>query len=204
MKECAHVFLETTGIKASVTMGTPDQWIDRARQAADLIYGGAEYMMTDFIAAYPGMVDEATATNLHTREVGIIVRPGNPAGIRALADLGRDNIRILNVELEKMEALQGRGPVAGDRISLSVLTGKEAFEAWPSRTEIDAWITYRSWHIKLQDSSDFVHLPTDERLLRATPIAITTISKHRREAESFIGFLKSHKGHGIFQRWGWE
>ena len=204
MLECAESFREVNGIEVEVAMGTPDQWMDRARENADLIYGGAEYMMSDFIAAYPGMVDETSVTNLFAREVGIIVRPGNPAGITALADLGRGNIRILNVQLEKMEALQNRANLGSDSVSLSVLTGKEAFEAWPSRTDIDAWITYRSWHVKLGESSDFVHLPPAERLLRATPIAITALSKHRREAGAFIEFLRSDRGRKIFQKWGWE
>lgn len=204
MTECAHAFRETGGTEAVVTMGTPGQWIDRARESGDLIYGGAEYMMSDFIAAYPGVVDEATVTNLYQREVGIIVRKGNPAGITALSDLGRKGLHILNVELERMETLQGRAPGIMENISLSVVTGKEGFEAWPSKTRIDAWITYRSWHVKLKDSSDFVGLGPDERIFRATPIAVASMSKHRREAGAFIGFLKSDRARGIFQKWGWE
>lgn len=204
MNECAHAFHETGGIEAVVTMGTPGQWIDRARESGDLIYGGAEYMMSDFIAAYPGIVDETTVTNLYTREVGIIVRKGNPAGISALTDLGRKGIRVLNVELEKMEALQNKAAGIRENISLSVLTGKEAFDAWPLETQIDAWITYRSWHVKLEDSSDFVRFPQDDKLFRATPVAITAFSKNRSRAETFIGFLKSDRARGIFQKWGWE
>jgi len=82
--------------------------------------------------------------------------------------------------------------------------GKEAHDMWPQRTDIDAWITYRSWHVKLGDSSGFVRLPPGERLLRATPIAVASLSRRRDEARAFIEFLKSDRGHQIFRKWGWE
>lgn len=204
MAECARTFHEATGTEVAVAMGTPEQWIETAREKGDLIYGGAEYMMSDFISSYPGMVDESTVTNLYTREVGIIVRKDNPSGIATLNDLGRKGMRILNVELEKMEELQGKAPGIKENISISVLTGKEAFELWPSETGINAWITYRSWHVKLKEYADFVQLPPGDRLFRATPVAIASASKNRAGAEAFIGFLLSEKAHGIFQKWGWE
>ena len=108
MAECARAFRETTGTEVAVVMGTPNQWIEEAREKGDLLYGGAEYMISDFISSYPGMVDESTVTNLYTREVGIIVRKDNPSGIATLNDLGRKGMCVLNVELEKMEALQNK------------------------------------------------------------------------------------------------
>lgn len=204
MTESALAFFQRTGTEVFVMMGTPDQWMALARAGADCIYGGAEYMMTDLAAEYPDMIDTASITNLHTREVGVIVRPGNPLGISTLADLGRKNAKILDIGLEKMEQLQRRASIQADSISLSVQTGKEGFDAWPVRTDIDAWITYRSWHVKLSGASDFVRLPPDETVFRKTPIAITRNSSKRAEAREFIEFLKSGPGHAIFQRWGWE
>ena len=204
MMESALAFFQRTGIEVFVMMGTPDQWIPLARVSADCIYGGAEYMMTDLMAAYPDMIDTASITNLHAREIGIIVRPGNPLGISSLTDLGRKNARILDIQLEKMEQLQDRASLNADAVSLSVLTGKEGFDAWPLRTDIDAWITYRSWHVKLAGTSDFVRLPPGEVVLRQTPIAIARRSSKQREAQQFIKFLKSEPGHRIFQKWGWE
>ncbi|MBP1749338.1 MAG: hypothetical protein H6Q52_1877 [Deltaproteobacteria bacterium] len=204
MMESALAYFQRTGIEVFVMMGTPDQWMALARLSADCIYGGAEYMMTDFIAEFPDMIDTESITNLHAREIGIIVRPGNPLGISSLTDLCRKNARVLDIRLEKMEQLQNRASIQGDAISLSVLTGKEGFDIWPIRTDIDAWITYRSWHVKLAGSSDFVRLPPEERVHRKTPIAIVRNSSKRPEAEKFIEFLTSESGHMIFQKWGWE
>ncbi len=204
MMESALAFFQKTGIEVFVMTGTPEQWISFARASADCFYGGTENMMADLIAAYPDMIDMTSLTNLHAREVGIIVRPGNPLGIASLADLSRKNARMLDIRLEKMEQLQNRASIRTEAVSLSVLTGNEGFHAWPLRTDIDAWITYRSWHVKLADTSNFVRLPPDEIVLRATPIAIARNSSKRFEAEKFIEFLKSESGHVIFQRCGWE
>ncbi len=204
MMESALAYFQRTGIEVFVMMGTPDQWMPFARASADCIYGGAEYMMTDLAAEYPDMIDTASITGLHSREIGIIVRPGNPLGISSLADLGRKNARILDIRLEKMEELQELASIDPDAVSLTVMTGKEGYDAWPLRPDIDAWITYRSWHVKMTDTSDFVRLPPAEIAFRKTPIAITRNSSKPSEAQKFIEFLKSKPGHAIFQKWGWE
>ena len=204
MMESALAFFQQTGIEVFVMTGTPDQWMGFARASADCIYGGAEYMMTDLMEQYPGVIDAASITNLHARQVGIIVRPGNPLSITSLADLGRSNARVLDIRLEKMIELQNRAAIQADAVSLSVLTGKEGCDAWPVRTDIDAWITYRSWHVKLAGVSDFVRLPPHEIVLRYTPIAIAHNSSKRVLAQQFIEFLRSDPGHGIFKKWGWE
>lgn len=204
MSECAEQFAGMNAIRVVITKGTPEQWIERARNDADMIYGGAEYMLDDFIAAYPGIVDPAAVINLHARAVGIIVKKGNPRNIRGLADLGLPAVKILNVELEKMEDLQNRVPGVREKIKFSVLTGEEGADKWLSSSSPDAWITYRSWHIKLKDHTEFVPLSGKDALSRWTPIGITKTSPQRGMGYEFISFLKSGQGHSIFRRWGWQ
>jgi accessory colonization factor AcfC len=50
-------------------------------------FNGAEYMLNPFMSDYPKLVDPATRRELYARRTGILVRPGNPKGIRSLADL---------------------------------------------------------------------------------------------------------------------
>jgi accessory colonization factor AcfC len=50
MKECAEMFSKKYGIKADVLAGPEGTWIARAKQEADVIYEGSEYMLTQFIA----------------------------------------------------------------------------------------------------------------------------------------------------------
>jgi accessory colonization factor AcfC len=49
MKEAAEVFSKARGARVEVAAGPTDTWIAKARQDADVIFSGAEYMMTDFV-----------------------------------------------------------------------------------------------------------------------------------------------------------
>jgi len=203
MSECALAFGRAGGCRAEVTKGTPQQWLVQARSDADLIYGGAEYMLDEFIADYPGFLDPETRTNLYARRIGVIVRKGNPRQINNLADLSRPRTKILNVELEKMAVFQERPAGLRTNINLSVLTGEEGAEKWLTDPALDAWITYESWHVPLRDETDFILLPGEGTIYRHTPVAITAFSRKKELAKEFIAFLKSPAGREIFCRWGW-
>ncbi len=49
-KECAQMFSKKYGIKAEVLAGPEATWTARAKQEADVIYEGSEYMLTQFVA----------------------------------------------------------------------------------------------------------------------------------------------------------
>ncbi len=78
MEEAAKVFSKKNSIPVKVTAGPEAKWIEQAVQNADIIFGGAEYMLDQFVMQHPGMVDSTTRTELYKRGAGILVRPGNP------------------------------------------------------------------------------------------------------------------------------
>jgi accessory colonization factor AcfC len=203
MKECAQRFTEKTGTAVQVTKWTPDQWIDVARRNADLIYGGAEYMLTDFVSQYPGVAGPSRITHLYKRNIGILVRKGNPRAIKSLDELSGPDIRILDVQLEKMQEIQTKRPGLMQNIRLSVVTGEQGADKWRTTPELDAWITYESWHVRLREDSEFINLPENQTLLRATPIAFALKSPNPKAARAFVKFLESEEGHDIFRKWGW-
>jgi accessory colonization factor AcfC len=211
MKECADNFAAENGITANVTAGPAPKWSDKAKQDADLIFGGAEYMLTDFIIKNPGIVDESTRTGLYIRAAGILVRKGNPKNINSLEDLVKDGINIVDVNgagqlgmWEDMAGSKGLLPGIQKNIYVSVQTSAEAIEKWKSDPAIDAWIVYESWHYRLKDVTDLVKLPEEDKVYRGTPIAVTTNSDDRELALKFIDYLKTDECHVIFQKWGWK
>ena len=211
MKECAEAFSKKGDVTVNVIAGPTRNWIDLAKQDADIIFGGAEYQLTDFTQQYPGILDESTRTSLYTRTAGILVRKGNPRKIMTLSDLTRDGIKLIDVngagQVGLWEDLAGvRGLIPGIRrnIALSVTTSAAAIDVWKTAPELDAWITFESWYYRLRDVADLVRLPKEERLSRGTPIAVTKMSKQKDLAREFIQFLQSEEAHGIFRKWGWE
>jgi len=169
----------------------------------DLFFGGADYMLEDFDRRNPGVLDLRSAERLLPRRLGIIVRKGNPLGIRTLGDLQREGVTVMEAALEKVSGYHGARPGAGDADDPVEHTGTEALKAWRSNPGIDAWITYKSWHAVLAVEADFVEIP-DESALRFTPIAVTARTPHREAAEKFIAFLKSPEAQRIFREHGWE
>lgn len=211
MEECAQIFAKDKEVQVKVTAGPTPKWLEQAQQDADLIFGGAEYMLTDFILKYPEMVDAKTRTSLYVWPAGILVRKGNPKRIKSLKDLTRDGIRLLDVngagQLGLWEDLAGAYDLIGGiqkNIVLSVTTSAEAIDKWKAREDLDAWITFASWHYRLKDDTELVQLPKARNVFRSTPIAITTISKNRDLAQQFIDFLKTPQAHLVFQKWGWR
>lgn len=211
MKECAERFQERTGIRVEVTGGPADEWVERALQDADVLYGGAEYMLTALAQKHPGLIDARSRTELYVRPAGILVRKGNPRRIRGLADLTRPGLRLVDVngagQVGLWEDLAGRlGLVPGIQrnIAVTVETSAEAIRLWKGRPELDAWISFESWHFRLRDDTDLVRLPRDQVLYRGTPVALAAATRHRAQAAEFVAFLKSQDGHRVFRKWGWK
>ncbi|WP_394137916.1 extracellular solute-binding protein [Cytobacillus oceanisediminis] len=211
IKEAAEHFSAETGIKVEVTAGPESNWIGQAKQDADIIFGGSEYMLQDFIFNHPEMIDTKSRTELYPRAAGILVRKGNPKKIESLEDLTKKGVKIIDVngagQLGLWEDLAGRkGLIEGisQNINISVKSSAEAIQQWKSKSSLDAWITYESWHYRLQDVTDLVELPEEEKLYRGTPIALTKITDQKKEAQQFIDYLRTEESHQIFQKWGWK
>lgn len=97
IKEAAEHFSTETGIKVEVTAGPEGNWIGKAKQDADIIFGGSEYMLQDFIFNHPEMIDTKSRTELYPRAAGILVRKGNPKKIESLEDLTKKGVKIIDV-----------------------------------------------------------------------------------------------------------
>lgn len=108
MKEAAAAFERMRGVAVQVTGGPTTPWLERARNDADIVFSGAEHMMTDYVkqlgdtsggrGARPGRIDESTIVPLYLRPVAMLVRPGNPKKIRRFEDLLRPGIKVLVVQ----------------------------------------------------------------------------------------------------------
>ena len=213
MRECAQVFSEREHLPVEVIFGPESKWIAQAKDDADVFFGGAEYMLTALSLEYPDLVDTGSRVSLWVRPAGILVRKGNPKHIASLADLAKPGVRIVNVEgagqTGLWEDLAGRDPQTlagiGRNIAVSVKTSAEAIEKWKAGTpELDAWITYASWHELLKEQTDLVALPEAQTLYRGTPAALAAHTQHHDQAAGFLAFLQTEPAHTIFQKWGWR
>jgi len=211
VRGCAERFSRAKGVKMVLDGGPEERWWPRAEKDADVIFEAAEYMLTDFDRRHPGFLDRSTRESLFLRSAGILVRPGNPKAIRSLADLARPGVQLLDVtgaaQTGLWEDLAGRaGLIRGLQKNVSVVATNtaEGIAAWRNHPELDAWITFVSWHDRLKDETDVVELPEGQRLYRGTPVAATMRTERRELALAFIAFLASEECHAVFRQSGWK
>ena len=224
MKDAAAAFERRHGITVHVIGGPTPQWLAAARGNADVVFSGAENMMTDFIqqlgdtvggaGGHPGRIDESTIVPLYLRPVAILVRPGNPRRIRRFEDLLRPGIRILVVQgagqTGLWEDVAGRtgdiGIVRAFRRNIGSVAANSAAakQRWTSDSTYDAWLIWNIWQVANPTLADAVPLVEPWRIYRDAGVALTVKGRERAHAREFVTFLQSSEGATIFARWGWQ
>ncbi len=213
MKEAAQAFSKAGGVRVEVTGGPADGWLERARADADVVFSGSEYMMTDFVKAMGGRIDESTIVSLYLRPSAILVRPGNPRLIRDLPDLAKPGTKVLVVQgagqtgmWEDMAGKQGDislvRALRKNIVAHAANTGV-AKQMWIDEPELDAWIVFNIWQISNPKLADLVPVSKDYVIYRTAGASLTKQGAQRDAARRFLEFLRSRDGAAIFRKWGW-
>lgn len=214
MRECAKVFGDRKGIRVEINAGPTPTWKEQATKDADLIFSGSEYMMTDFVQKdLPGLIGTATIRTLYLRPSAILVRPGNPRGIKGAKDLARPGIKILVVQgagqVGMWEDVVGRTGnvrlVGGVRRNIGFFApnSAEAKKLWNSDVSYDAWLIWTIWQKESPASADLISTEPEHTIYRSCGVAITNRSEQKALAREFGDFLQSAMGQEIFVKWGW-
>jgi accessory colonization factor AcfC len=214
MREAAKVFGAKKGNVVEITAGPTPTWKDQAMKDADLIFSGSEYMMTDFVRKdVPGLIDTSTIRTLYLRPSAILVRPGNPKGIKGVKDLPKPGIKILVVEgagqVGMWEDVAGRTGnvklVDGIRrnIGFFAANSAEAKKMWNGDMSYDVWLIWTIWQKESPAAADVVNTEPENTIYRSCGIALTSRSEQKALAKEFADFLQSAEGKDIFVKWGW-
>jgi len=223
VKEAAARFQREHGVTVEVTGGPTPEWLMKARTNADVIFSGAENMMTDFVkqlgdtaggtAPQPGRIDETTINPLYLRPVAILVRPGNPRHIRRFEDLLRPGIKVMVVQGAGQTGLWE--DVAGRTGDIRVVrafrrnigwvagTSADARKRWINDTSFDAWLIWNIWQVANPTLAEAVPVAEKWRIYRDAGVALTFKGRGRAVARDFVTFLGSRDGAAIFRKWGW-
>lgn len=215
MKEAAKAFGSAHQLTVNVVAGPTSQWADKARQDADVIFSGAENMMSDFARALPGAFDLVEAQPLYLRPVAILVRPGNPKGIKGFRDLLAPGVKVLTVagagQTGLWEDVAGRtGDISMVRAFRKNMVFPEAVNSgaakqqWTEQTDIDAWLIWNIWQVANPQLADVVPMDEAFRIYRDTAVVVTRKGTSQPQAKDFVEFLHSPEGAKIFAKWGWQ
>ncbi|MBB1596099.1 substrate-binding domain-containing protein [Achromobacter sp. UMC46] len=215
MKEAAAAFGKTHGITVNVTAGPTPAWADKAKQDADVLFSGAENMMSGFASALPGVFDLRDARTLYLRPSAILVRPGNPKGISGFKDLLKPGIKVMAVsgagQTGLWEDVAGRlGDIGTVRAFRANLVLPEAANSAMARTQwtedksIDAWLIWNIWQVSNPTLASVVDIEEPYRIYRDAGAVVTRQGKGNPQAQAFVDYLASADGKAIFKKWGWK
>ncbi len=215
IREAASIFGAAQGVKIVVASGPTTNWVDKARNDADLLYTGSENMVHEYAKAIPHAFDPSTAEPLYLRPVVILVRPGNPKGIHGLHDLLKPGVKILVVahggQIGLWEDVAGRtGDIEMVRafrhnlVFPAPASSSMALEQWKSETDIDAWLVWNIWSVANPGVADVVPVDEQYRIYRDTGVLLTRKGAANPKVKAFVDFLKGKEGRAIFVKWGWE
>lgn len=141
-----------------------------------------------------------------TNRLTIAVPPGNPAGVRSLADLTRDrSVVVCDAEVpcgsatEKVERAAGVAidPVSEENDVKSVLRKVVAGEA-------DAGLVYVSDARSAGDQVDTVDFPESGAAVNDYPISTLTGAAEPELAQQFTDFVRGPEGREVLERNGFE
>ncbi len=99
---------------------------------------------------------------------------------------------------------QDKVPGLRDKPAAPVRTGEDGLRAWRARPELDAWITFESWHRAASAETDFVPLPGGIGAARPAVIAVTRWTPRRMLALEFISFLRGPHAYEVLGARGWR
>ena len=207
----------------SVTGGPTPPWLERARNDADVVFSGAENMMTDYIKQLadtaggrgprPWRIDESTIVPLYLRPVVMLVHPGNPKRIRRFEDLLRPGMKGLVVQGAGQNGLWE--DVAGRTGDIRVVhafrhnigavaeNSGVAKQRWTDDKSFDAWLIWNVWQVANPTLAEAIPVAERWRIYRDAGVALTVKGRERTAARDFAAFLQSPEGARIFARWGW-
>lgn len=213
MKDAAAAFEKETGIAVKITAGPSSKWMEDAKTNADALFSGSQNMMDDFIAAH-GAVLEDTVEPLFLRPSAILVRKGNPKGIKGIKDLVERDLGLMVVDgagqVGLWEDIVGRmrnvEAMAAFRANIDHLAPNSgaARETWKKDDSFDAWLIWNHWQIDNPDIADMVPTEPELTIYRDTSVARTEKGRDNDEVTRFIEFLKADAGAEIFAAHGWK
>ena len=213
INEAAQKFGSEHHVHIEVIKGPSSRWMDRAKTDADLIYSGAEFMMTNFIRQMDENIDQSTVCPLYLRRSGLLVRPGNPTHISGFKDILRPGIKIMVVNGAGQTALwEGMAGKQGDIETVRQLRKNIVYFApnsgnaksyWINHPNIDVWLIWNIWQVSNPAIATFVPVSNNYVLYRDCGIALTHQGKSKKTAMEFYRYLQGQEAAAIFKKWGW-
>lgn len=152
-------------------------------------------------AALHGSAPQVFAENA----LQVIVQPGNPAGIRGLADLARTDVLHVTCAPEVPIGRYAAEALARAGVRATVVSFEENVQGIVTKVtlgEADAGIVYATDVIAAGPAAEGVDIPAEHNVVATYPIATTKAAPNPGGAEAFVAQVLSAEGQAVLESFG--
>ncbi len=207
--EAVHIFEKEQGVKCEVVAGKPSSHLSyiAAAKKGDVISCGAEYILDE--SDDLGLTIRESRRSLGRRRSVIIVPTGNPARIKSLEDLCKQEVKIgIATDGCLMGVWDDIASKAGmtDGIRKNITHHADAcgsLMALINTGEVDAIFGWNAFSVIWPHSCESVELPPALQIFRSTPAAKISFTKNDQLSQDLIDFLTSEEGRRVYAEHGW-
>jgi len=135
----------------------------------------------------------------------IIVAPGNPKGVRGLADLAREDITVVLADGSVPAGAYAAQALSRADITVTPKSLEADVKAAVARVtggDADAAIVYATDVHAAGGRATGVEIPDGQNVVAEYPIAIVKATTHRAAAQSFIDSVVSGSGRNALEQYG--
>lgn len=137
----------------------------------------------------------------------IAVEPGNPKGVKTLADLSRPDLKVVLAAPEVPAGMFAAQALEKAGVKVTPVSLENDVKAVVSKVQLgeaDAAIVYHSDIVSGGDHIEGVEIGADQNILAQYPIVVLKDSPNPEAARAFIEFVKSEDGQVILKRFGFQ
>jgi molybdate transport system substrate-binding protein len=135
----------------------------------------------------------------------IIVAAGNPKGVKGLADLARDDLKVVLAAPEVPAGKYAEQALDKAGVTVRPVSLEDNVKSAVGKVrlgEADAAIVYVTDVAAGGDKVEGVDIPADQNVPATYPIATVKTSTHQRQAQAFVDLVRSAQGQGVLQSFG--
>lgn len=135
----------------------------------------------------------------------IVVEPGNPKGVKSLADLARGDLKVVLAAPEVPAGKYARQALDAQKVTVKPVSLEGNVKAVLTKVELgeaDAGIVYVTDALSAKGKVDGVDIPATQNVPATYPIATVKVSGHQQQAQAFVDFVLSAQGQQTLKSFG--
>ena len=204
-KKVGDAFMKANpGVKVTFTFDASSALVAQITQGAPAdVFASADTANMDKLTApnLIGAVPVAFATNV----LQIIVGPGNPKRVTALADLAKPGLKVVLCDVAVPCGKYAKQSLDNAKVTVTPVSLEQNVKGVVTKVtagEADAGIVYSTDVKAAGAKAAGLAIPKDQNVVATYPIAATKASAHADVDRAFVAFVTSADGQAIMTKYG--